>query len=205
MDLHIVKEHLDKLKENQKLKYEWIKSYEGSLVLKNPSKDLDEIIQLLNEDIINDTFEGLSFNRFTPSEFGETKFIIIHKGNIESTPEYADFTSKFTTEINDKRLTKKAEDWIEQYPFYNWKIYALKLLSNITYFEVDKIDRKLEEMKKYMSGLNDYVISDIEGIEKSSVHLFYSLNKLIEDPDIKFILSQERLFIIFWFNQSGNA
>ncbi len=55
---------------------------------------------------------------------------------------------------------------------------------------MDEIDKSLEEIKKYISGLNDFVISDIEGIEKSSVHLFYSLNKLIEDPSIKFVLSQ---------------
>jgi hypothetical protein len=175
MDIHVVKEHLDKLKENQKLSYEWVKLYAGSLVLKNPSKDLDEIIQLFNEDIINDALGGLSFNRFTPSEFGKIKFIIIHKENIESTQEYSDFISKFKKEINIIESTKKAENWIAQYPFFNWKIYALKLLSNITYFKMDKIDKKLEDMKKYMSGLNDYVISDIEGIEKSSVHLFYSL------------------------------
>lgn len=195
-DLHVVKEHLDKLKENQKLNYEWIKSYAGSLVLKNPSKDLDEIIQLLNEDLINDRFDGLSldglsFNHFMPSEFGETKFIIIHEENIESTQEYSDFISNFKKEINDIGLTRKAEYWLSQYPFFDWKIYALKLLSNITYYKMDKIDKKIEEIKKYMSGLNNFVISNIQGIEKSSVHLFYSLNKLIEDPSIKFIPSQE--------------
>jgi len=173
-----LKEYLDGLKENQKLDYEWSKLYAGSLILKNPSKELDEIK------------EELSFNRFNPAEFGNTKFIIIHKANIESTLDYSKFNSKFKIKINDDELTNKADNWIAQFPFFDWKIYALKLLSKITYCKNDEIDNSLEEIKKYISGLNDFVISDIEGIEKSSVHLFYSLNKLIEDPNIKFVLSQ---------------
>jgi len=185
---HKVKESLDGLKDNQQLDYEWSKLYAGSLILKNPSKELDEIIHLLGQNIKDNIQEELSFNRFNPTEFGNTKFIIIHKENIESTLDYSKFKSKFKIEINDDELTNKADNWIAQFPFFDWKIYALKLLSNITYFKMDKIDKSLEEIKNYISGLNGFVISDIEGIEKSSVHLFYSLNKLIEDP--KFVLSQ---------------
>ena len=184
-----VKEYLDGLKENQKLDYEWSKLYAGSLILKNPSKELDEIIHLLRQNIKDNIQEELSFNRFNPAEFVNTKFIIIHKENIKSTPDFLKFESKFKNEINDNELTNKADKWIAQFPFFDWKIYALRLLSNITYFKMDDINKSLEEIKKYISGLNNFVISDIEGIEKSSVHLFYSLNKLIEDG-IEFVLSQ---------------
>jgi len=188
--IYEVKEYLDGLKDNQKLDYEWAKLYAGSLILKNSSKELDEIIHLLRQNIKDNIQEELSFNRFNPVEFGKTKFIIIHKENVESTLDYSNFESKFKHEINDNELTNKAYNWITQFPFFDWKIYALKLLSDITYFKMDEIDKSLEEIKKYFSGLNDFVISDIEGIEKSSVRLFYSLNKLIEDPSIKFVLSQ---------------
>ena len=190
MTIYKVKEYLDGLKDTQQLDYEWSKFYAGSLILKNSSKDLDEIIHLLKKDIMDNIQEVLSFNRFNPAEFGNTKFTIIHKENIESTLDYSKFKSKFENEINDEELRNKADNWIAQFPFFDWKIYALKLLSNITYYKMDDIDESLEEIKKYISGLNDFVISDIEGIEKSSVHLFYSLNKLIEDPSIKFVLSQ---------------
>jgi hypothetical protein len=175
MILYNVKECLDRLKTDQKINYEWVKPYAGSLIIKNPSKDLDEIIQLLKRDIDNDAFKALSFNRFNPTEFGQTKFIVIHKEKIESTPDYSKFKSKFKNEINNEELINTAEKWLAQFPFFDWKIYALKLLSNITYLNEDKIDKKLEEITKYMSGLNNYVISDIEGIVKSSVHLFYPL------------------------------
>ena len=190
MTFYKVKEYLDGLKDNQQLDYEWSKLYAGSLILKNPSKELDEIIHLLMKNIKDNIQEELSFNRFNSAEFGNTKFIVIHKENIESTLDYSKFKSKFENEINDDELTNKAYAWITQFPFFDWKIYALRLLSNITYYKMDDIDESLEEIKKYLSGLNDFVISDIEGIEKSSVHLFYSLNKLIADPSIKFVLSQ---------------
>ena len=137
-----VKEYLDGLKENQKLDYEWSKLYAGSLILKNPSKELDEIIHLLRQNINDNIQEELSFNRFNPVEFGKTKFIIIHKENIESIFK------------NDNELTNKAYDWITQFPFFDWKIYALRLLSNITYYKMDDIDESLEETRKPPSGAN---------------------------------------------------
>ncbi|NOR47198.1 MAG: hypothetical protein GQ533_04020, partial [Methanosarcinaceae archaeon] len=188
MILNKVKEYLDGLKDNQQLDYDWAKLYAGSLILKNPSKELDEIIYLLGQNI-KDNIHELSINRFNPTEFGNTKFIIIHKENIELTQVFSKFKSKFENEIDNNKLTNEAYKWIAQFPFFDWKIYALKLLSNITYYKMDDIDESLEEIKKYISGLNNFVISDIEGIEKSSVHLFYSLNKLIEDG-IEFVLSQ---------------
>ena len=103
-----VKEYLDGLNENQKLDYEWSKLYAGSLILKNPSKELDEIIHLLRKNIKDNIKEKLSFNRFNSEEFGNTKFIIIHKENIESTPDFSEFKSKFENEINDNKLTKEA-------------------------------------------------------------------------------------------------
>jgi len=208
--IYEVKEYLDGLKDNQKLDYEWAKLYAGSLILKNSSKELDEIVHLLSKNIKDNIQEELSFNRFNPAEFGKTKFIIIHKENVESTLDYSKFESKFKHEINDNELTNKAYNWITQFPFFDWKIYALKLLSDITYFKMDEIDKSLEEIKKYFSGLNDFVISDIEGIEKSSVRLFYSLNKLIEDPSIKFVLSQnlnpsDRRSIVFIDDMIGTG
>ena len=80
--IYEVKEYLDGLKDNQKLDYEWAKLYAGSLILKNSSKELDEIVHLLSKNIKDNIQEELSFNRFNPAEFGNTKFIIIHKANI---------------------------------------------------------------------------------------------------------------------------
>ncbi|MGP8337361.1 MAG: phosphoribosyltransferase-like protein, partial [Methanosarcinaceae archaeon] len=185
-----IKKYLDDSKSKKELDYEWAKVHAGSLVLKDPSMNLDEIKHLLSEGMKEDIQNKVDFNYFSPTEFKETKFIIIHKEKIKSTQNYFNFESKFETEIGDKRITKKAENWIIQFPFFDWKMYALKLLSNITYLNEDKIDKKLEDMTKFMSGLDNYVISNIEGIEKSSNHLFYPLNKSLKIHE-NFILSQD--------------
>ena len=185
-----IKESLDGLRKEHKLDYEWAEVHAGSLVLKNPSIDVDAIKHFLRQYVKGDIENKVFINPFSPSEFEKTKFIIIHRENIELTEDYSNFESKFKTEIRDGELTKKAENWIDQFPFFDWKIYALKLLSNIIYLNDDGIDKKLEEMTKYMSALNNYVISNIEGIEKSSSHLFYPLNKSLKIPSENFIPSQ---------------
>ena len=192
MELHNLEDRLVQLKEYGKLNYEWEQPYAGSLVIKNPKEDLDALIGLLRKDINNEEFFGkFSFNRFNPPEFNEIKFIIIHKANIKSTKEYMDFKDKFQHKIKNQDLINKAEDWITQFPFFDWKIYALKLLSNIIYLDEDDIEKKLIEIKKYMGALDDFVISDIEGIPKSSTHLFYPLNKILEISSKKFISSKD--------------
>lgn len=192
MELHNLKDRLVLLKEYGKLDYEWEKLYAGSLVIKNPTEDLDAFIEHLRKDINDDeNFGKYFFNRFSPPEFNDIKFIIIHKANIESTKEYIDFKDKFQYKIKNQNLINKAEDWIAQFPFFDWKIYALKLLSNIIYLDDDKIEKKLTEIKKYMGALDDFVISDLEGVAKSSAHLFYPLNKILEMSSKNFIPSKD--------------
>ena len=192
MELQNLKDRLVLLKDDHMLNFEWEKIYAGSLVIKNPVEDLEVFIGQLGKYInTNEIFEKISYNRFNPLEFNKIKFIIIHKANIKSTEAYRDFKYKFQHEIKNQDLMNKAEKWIAQFPFFNWKIYALKLLSDIIYLDEDDIEKKLIEIKKYMGALDDFVISDIEGVAKSSAHLFYPLNKILELSSNNFIPSKD--------------
>ena len=119
MELHNLEDRLVRLKEYGKLNYEWEKLYAGSLVIKNPKEDLDAFIGLLRKDINNEEFfKKISFNPFSPPEFNDIKFIIIHKANIKSTEEYMEFKDKIQHKIKNQDLINKAEAWIAQFPFF---------------------------------------------------------------------------------------
>ena len=183
MGLHNLEDRLVQLKKDGKLNYEWKQLYAGSLVIKT-TEDLYAFIGLLRKDINNEEFfRKISYNPFTPSEFNDIKFIIIHKADIKSTKAYTKFKDKFQREIKNQDLMDKAEKWIAQFPFFDWKIYALKLLFNIIYLDEDDIEEQLIEIKKYMGAPDDFVISDIEGATKSSAHLFYQFNKIISSKN----------------------
>lgn len=61
MELHNLKDRLVLLKEYGKLDYEWEKLYAGSLVIKNPTEDLDAFIEHLRKDINDDENFGKYF------------------------------------------------------------------------------------------------------------------------------------------------
>ena len=111
--------------------------------------------------------------------------MIIHKGKIEKTEEYRKFEEKFQTKISEPEF-KRAMEWIEQFPFFKWKLYALKLLTKVIFLNEEKVNQKLKELAKSLSILKNCVITDIEGVAKSSEHLFYLLNKLTEISQEKF-------------------
>ena len=133
--------------------------------------------------------DKISFNPFSPAEFNYDKFLIIHKEKIEQTEEYRKFKEKFENEITEPEF-KRAMQWIAQFPFFEWKLYALKLLTNIIFLNEEKINKKLKELANPLSVLKNCVISDIEGVAKSSEHLFYPLNKLTEISQKNFIHSE---------------
>ena len=51
MSLPIIKDRLEMLKADNKLRYEWVKSYGGSLILKNLKEDKEEVKGFLRRDI----------------------------------------------------------------------------------------------------------------------------------------------------------
>jgi hypothetical protein len=122
-------------------------------------------------------------------KFNPDKFLIIHKEKIEQTEEYRKFKEKFRTEITEPEF-KRAIQWIAQFPFFEWKLYALKLLTNIIFLNEENVNQKLKELANPLSILKNCVISDIEGVAKSSEHLFYPLNKLTEISQKNFIHSE---------------
>jgi len=188
MSLPIIKARLEVLKTEDKLHYEWVKSYGGSLILKNLKEDKEEVESFLIRDIGKEIVDKISFNLFSPAEFNHEKFLIIHKEKIEQTEEYRKFKEKFQTEISESEF-KRAERWISQFPFFEWKLYALKLLTNIIFLNEDEINKRLKTISNSLPFLKNCVISDIVGVE-SSEHLFYLLNKLTEIPKKNFIHSE---------------
>ncbi|HYN44912.1 MAG TPA: tetratricopeptide repeat protein [Candidatus Limnocylindrales bacterium] len=189
MSLPIIKARLEVLKAEDKLHYEWVKSYRGSLILKNLKEDKEELEGFLIRDAGKEIVDKISFNPFSPAEFNHDKFLIIHKEKIEKTEAYKKFEEKFRTEISDIEF-KRAMQWIAQFPFFEWKLYALKLLTNIIFLNEEKVNQKLKELSNPLSVLKNCVISDIEGVAKSSEHLFYPLNKLTEISKKNFIHSE---------------
>lgn len=87
MSLPIIKVRLDMLKADNKLHYEWVKSYCGSLILKNLKEDKEDVEGFLIRDVGKEIVEKISFNPFSPAEFNPDKFLIIHKEKIEQTAE----------------------------------------------------------------------------------------------------------------------
>lgn len=189
MSLPIIKSRLEVLKAEDKLHYEWVKSYGGSLILKNLNEDKEEVEGFLIRDVGKEIVDKISFNPFSPAEFNHDKFLIIHKEKIENTEEYKKFRQKYQTEISEPEF-KRAMRWISQFPFFEWKLYALKLLTNIIFLNEEKVNQKLKELSNPLSILKNCVISDIEGAAKSSEHLFYPLNKLTEISQKNFIHSE---------------
>ena len=189
MILYKVNNLIKKLKEQELLNYDWVRQYGGSLIIKNPSEDEYHIKQQLF-DLLSDNndFSGLHFNTFCPTEFKDIIFIIIHKNDIDSNQICIDVKEKFKKEFNDDFIVG-VDNWIKQFPYYNWKMYALKLLSNTIYLNDAQIIEKLKEVVKYI-GTKNFVVSEIEGLEKSSVHLFYYFNKISDIPTENFILSE---------------
>ena len=189
MSLPIIKDRLELLKADNKLHYEGVKSFRGSLILKNLKEDKEEVEGFLRRDMEKEIVDKISFNPFSPAEFNNDKFLIIHKEKIENTEEYRKFREKYQTEITEPEF-KRAMQWIAQFPFFEWKLYALKLLTNITFLNEEKVNNKLKELSNSLSILKNCVISDIEGAAKSSEHLFYPLNKLTEISQKNFIHSE---------------
>jgi hypothetical protein len=189
MSLPIIKVRLEMLKADNKLHYEWVKSYGGSLILKNLKEDKEDVEGFLIRDVGKEIVEKISFNPFSPAEFNPDKFLIIHKEKIEDTEEYKKFGEKFENEIPVSEINR-AMQWIAQFPFFEWKLYALKLLTNIIFLNEEKVNKKLKELANSLSILKNCVISDIEGVAKSSEHLFYPLNKLTEISKKNFIHSE---------------
>ncbi len=126
MSLPIIKDRLEKLNTDNKLHYEWVKSYRGSLILKNLKEDKEDVEGFLRRDMAKEIVDKISFNPFSPEEFNHDKFLIIHKEKIEQTEEYRKFREKFQTEITEPEF-KRAMQWIAQFPFFEWKLYAIKL------------------------------------------------------------------------------
>ena len=62
MSLPIIKERLEILKADNKLHYEWVKSYSGSLILKNLTEDKEEVEGSLIRDVGKETINKISFN-----------------------------------------------------------------------------------------------------------------------------------------------
>lgn len=143
----------------------------------------------LIRDVGKEIVDKISFNPFSPAEFNNDKFLIIHKEKIEQTEEYRKFREKFQTEITESEINR-AMRWITQFPFFEWKLYALKLLNNIIFLNEENVNKKLKELSNPLSVLKNCVISDIEGTAKSSEHLFYPLNKLTEISQKNFIHSE---------------
>ena len=189
MSLPIIKARLEVLKAEDKLHYEWIKSYGGSLILKNLKEDKEEMEGFLIRDVGKEIVDKISINPFNPAEFNHEKFFIIHKENIGQTEYYRKFKEKFQNEITEPEF-KRAMQWIAQFPFFEWKLYALKLLTNIIFLNEEQVNKKLKELSNPLSVLKNCVISDIEGAAKSSEHLFYPLNKLTEISRKNFIHSE---------------
>lgn len=189
MSLPIIKDRLELLKTDNKLHYEWVKSFSGSLILKNLKEDKEDVELFLRRDMEKEIVGKISFNLFSPAEFNNNKFLIIHKVKIENTDEYIKFREKYQTKITEPEF-KRAMQWISQFPFFEWKLYALKLLTNITFLNEEKVNKKLQELSNSLSILNNCVISGIEGAAKSSEHLFYPLNKLTEISQKNFIHSE---------------
>jgi len=189
MSLPIIKDRLELLKTDSKLHYEWVKSFRGSLILKNLKEDKEEVEGFLRRDMANEIVDKIYFNPFSPAEFNNDKFLIIHKEKIEHTEEYREFRGKYQTEITEPEF-RRAMRWISQFPFFEWKLYALKLLTNITFLNEEKVNKKLKELSNSLSILKNCVISGIEGAAKSSEHLFYPLNKLTEISQKNFIHSE---------------
>jgi hypothetical protein len=171
MSLPIIKDRLVMLKADNKLHYEWVKSYCGSLILKNLKEDKEEVEGFLRRDMAKEIVDKISFNPFSPAEFNHDKFLIIHKEKIEQTEEYRKFREKFQTEITESEINR-AMRWITQFPFFEWKLYALKLLNNIIFLSEENVNKKLKELSN------------------SSEHLFYPLNKLTEISRKNFIHSE---------------
>jgi len=189
MSLPTIKDRLELLKADNKLYYEWVKSFRGSLILKNLKEDKEEVEGFLRRDMEKEIVDKISFNPFSPAEFNNDKFLTIHKEKIEHTEEYRKFREKYQTEITEPEF-KRAMRWVSQFPFFEWKLYALKLLTNITFLNEEKVNKKLKELSNSLSILKNCVISDIEGAAKSSEHLFYPLNKLTEISQKNFIHSE---------------
>ena len=165
MSLPIIKDRLELLKTDSKLHYEWVKSFRGSLILKNLKEDKEEVEVFLRRDMANEIVDKIYFNPFSPAEFNNDKFLIIHKEKIEHTEEYRKFREKYQTEITEPEF-KRAMRWISQFPFFEWKLYALKLLTNIIFLNEEKVNKKLKELSNSLSILKNCVISDIEGAAK---------------------------------------
>jgi MoaA/NifB/PqqE/SkfB family radical SAM enzyme len=189
MDFEDLLRDINKLNKENKLQFDCAKYYEGSLVIKNIAEDPHHIKFLLKEEFTkhDDILSNVTFDNFSPSEFEGTKFIIIHK-DITKTGEYYKFLKKFENEFTEENLIN-AKKWLEQFPFFKWKLCALNLLSEIIYLDEKKIEDKLRQLTKYM-GDGDFVISEIEGIAKSSAHLFYPLNKITTMSSKNFIPSK---------------
>ncbi|AKB83547.1 hypothetical protein MSBR3_2969 [Methanosarcina barkeri 3] len=181
-ELNSIKKSLEDLKEKHKLDYSLIKAYAGSLIIKNPSLDIYQIKELLslNEVVLND---------FKPSEF-EDNYIIIHKQNVAQTNEYVAFKNKLNNELEGVELDK-VEKWLDQFPFFDWKIYGLKLLSETLYINEKNKDDNLKTILNFVSDPDKTVISDIKGLVKSSVNLFYGLNKFSKISVENIILSKD--------------
>ncbi len=82
MSLPIIKNRLELLKADNKLHYEWVKSFRGSLILKNLKEDKEEVEGFLRRDMAEEMVNKISFNPFSPAEFNNDKFLIIHQEKI---------------------------------------------------------------------------------------------------------------------------
>lgn len=181
-ELISLKKELERLKGEGTLHFEWVQYHdEGSLIIKNPKENAYQIMELLSNG------KSLIFNFFRPAQF-INKYLIINKQDIIYTKEYLEFKNKLNNELEGVDIDK-VNKWLSQFPFFDWKIYCLKLLSKTLYFTENKMREKLKMFENFISDLQNTVISNIEGLEKSSVSLFYEFNKS-SNIKLNFIFSE---------------